>query len=692
MALGTASSLDDFNPGTALGNRKSAAAETSAYNAALPGYESTLESDIANNNFAGAWQFAESHPENNAALAESQANAGGVFASQFDPLTSLLETSKGLTELDPSKQWTPAEISAFYNAAGQNWHQQGALGQNPEAALWGKNPIGGGDAATNAATTGTAAPDLARFAGTQQSSSFLDKYGADIAMLVAAVVAPEAIGVIEGGLEAGAVAAVGADSAAEFAGGALAGGGIAEGVTAGALWGAGSGAAIDAITGKPITGRGELLAAAAGGVGQGLSVAGRELGLNAIEAGALKGGASSAISGGNIATGALTGAVGAGIADSLGGGYLGGVAGGLAKAEVGNLVGGSNVATGLGSPTAPSGLNPILASGAGAATDAAGATPSWSDTLLGAAPFAAAGAAGTALASSARNENNALASQEEGLGKNPTAAGNALLGQFQSGTLSPLASQALNTSTAAGNTLITAAAPMNAIAQTAFGNYQNGTLNAADSMQLNNFVQSAQQQWLAANGGNADTGARAAAFAQIDAQATMLKQQLMTNELGVGNAEEAQWLSQTAQGQQTIIAGQQAAITSLNQTFTQAMSALGLGMEPIMAGINQAIQNNTQFGNQVTQLFTGLGTAYALAMSKGGGAGLTSALTGGIKSLLGGSSGGGPSAPSGLRGGGPNADVAGGSALGDPGPMIDPSQVTAPDLSSTDIIDLGDGS
>jgi hypothetical protein len=234
---------------------------SAAYTKALPGYEQTIATDIANNNFSDAWQFATSHGDPNAGQ-----GAGGVYAAQYDPLTALLETGSGVKELDPTKQWTQEEEQQFYTAAGSAWGGLSKLGQNPESALWGagdQNHLTG-DANTDFQTNQGAAPDLARFAGTKQTSSFLDKYGADIATLALAFVAPEAIGSLEPFMASGTASVLGAAGVSSDVADVAAG--LAAPGLAGAAYGAGSGALIAGMTGQNI-GQGALKGGLSGGLG-----------------------------------------------------------------------------------------------------------------------------------------------------------------------------------------------------------------------------------------------------------------------------------------------------------------------------------------------------------------------------------------------------------------------------------------
>ena len=226
-----------------------------------------LETDIASDHFADAWNLAVSNPMDNSAYSKSLANDGGISAGSYDPLTALLESGKGVQALDPNKKWTQQEMQQFYQAAGQHWRQQGVLGQNPYG-LWGDQGKLSSDAATNFSTSGdNSAPDLARFAGASPRKSFLDKYGGDLASLALAVVAPYAVGALAPAL----------------------GGGVLGGAAAGGLVGAGEGAIIDTVTGQPITASGLLKSAAPGALSAGLGASGASTAERAVASTALQG-------------------------------------------------------------------------------------------------------------------------------------------------------------------------------------------------------------------------------------------------------------------------------------------------------------------------------------------------------------------------------------------------------------------
>lgn len=344
------------------------------------------------------------------------------------------------------------------------------------------------------------------------------------------------------------------------------------------------------------------------------------------------GAVTSAARGGNPAVGALGGLVAGGVTQGLEAVGAPSIAAGVAGSEASTAVksgltsppnvsspasGGPTVPGAIGTATPPSG-DPTATANQG--LDVGSIIGNITGDVVGALPYVGAGLVGANQAGKANQAATNLGQTEANLGKPATAAGTSLLNQVNAGKLPPAAQRVLDTSAAQGNVLINAAAPLNNIAQKAFGNYASGTLNAADALAVDNFVSQSRQTWLAANPGG-DSGAQAAAFAQIDAQAIQLKQSLLTQELGVGQSAEAQWLTQTAEGQKTIRDGQTFAVTQLNTMFTQAMQAIGLGLAPAMAGIEAIMQADVAFGNQITSLFTGIGTAYALAGAKNNGPG-----------------------------------------------------------------------
>jgi len=567
-------------------------------------------------------------------------------------------------------------------------------------------------------------PNIAAYASRTPGKTFLDQYGVQLAEAAAAIATGGQSLWIQG--LAGAAAGAGAASLTGQDPGKAALGGLAGGV-AGGLTAPISSEVSDLVGGGTV---GKVLGGAA--------------------AGASRGGLSSLVTGGNVATGLEIGAVGGAAGSAVGAaegaagvpapvsGIVSGLASGAAKQAVAgggsggatSAPAGGNVASPndpmMGAPTPVSGqlpdvtvtapalppttpatpAAPAAAPDAGAtgatAGGAGGTTPGWLSSLastLGvdqnnlSAALTSAGliAGGTAAATGAKNEQTALASKEAALGQPSITQAQNTLARAGGGTyndLTQLSKNALDTATAQGTQLITAAAPMDQIAQTAFKNYSTGTLSAADQLTLDNYTAQARQQWLTSNPNNADAGARAAAFAQIDASAIQLKQQLLTAQLGVGNQEEAAWLAQTEAGQKAITDAQKQATTDLNNQMTIALTELGIGLQPAMDAIHSLMAADSQFATNITNLLTGVAKAYALATAKqataaGGTAG------GGPKVSLPGGGGGGfttPAPGSGIPGAAPApgappvlAPGAGGGPAIPPPVDTTPSPGTLPD-------------
>jgi hypothetical protein len=377
---------------------------------------STTEADLNSNNFAGAWS---------SALSTSGLFGTNYNAATTDPLLQDLESGSGLQQLDPSKQWTAAEDTNFYNALGSNpvYNGKTTTGLNGTTESLGKNPYGlwgsgsdltnGTDAKANQAS-GSDDPNVEQFAGATPSKSFLSKYGADIGALAATVVS---FGVAAPAL-AGALAADGVAS------------GLAAGAIAGGVLGAANTVAVDAITGAPITAGGVLGGALGGAAGGGLTgLAGGAINnatglgstLSTGIAGAGIGAARGALTGGNVGLDALTGGVGGAIQGS-------GVAGqlrtglssttGLSTGASGAVVnGGLNYAVGGATGLAAGALGLGAASGAQNGTASSGGAQTGSS-------FLGAGVGGQgANGNVATSTDTALAGVIGGLGQ--TAVGSA---------------------------------------------------------------------------------------------------------------------------------------------------------------------------------------------------------------------------------------------------------------------------
>ena len=382
-ALEKAARTSANQPAVAAASSSGSPSNTSLYDQDV----STVQSDLNSNNFTGAWNTALS---SSGLFDKGQSYSTATSQATTDPLLQAMEGSVGA--LDPSKNWTAAQTSSFYNAfnAEGAYHGQNVTGQGGGVESLGKNPYGlwgsasaitsGADAKANEAQGGNT-PDVQRFVGAHPTTSFLGKYGADIAALALTAVTAGAAAPLAGAMFAG-------DLATSALGVGLAGAGI----------GAAGTAAIDAGFGKPLT-----LGSVAGGALSGLgasgalggigSAVGKATGLGSTAGGALVGAgvgaAGSALNHGNIGLGALAGGIGGAIKGSGVVGQAGsavnsatGIPTGLATAGVGAAANmGTNYALGslVGSGAAPSsGARAMPAPISAPMSGSNGATPSMS--------------------------------------------------------------------------------------------------------------------------------------------------------------------------------------------------------------------------------------------------------------------------------------------------------------------------
>jgi hypothetical protein len=386
---------------SAVGQQEAAAQAQQTQQSSLQNYANLAIGDLNSGNYAGALQEG---------LDSSTLYNTNYSSATTDPLLQALESSQGLQELDPSKQWNAQSIQQYYAAFGANPVTQGkqagtadagqSLGKNPYG-LWGDPSKVASDAQTNINTQGdNSAPDIERFAGAKPTTSFLGKYGTDIAALAATALS---FGVAAPAL-AGALAADGIAS------------GLAAGAIAGGVVGAGNAAAIDAITGKPVTlgsVAGGALGGAAGGGLTGLAggAINNATGLgNTIStgiAGAGIGAARGALTGGNVGLGALTGGIGGAVQGS-------GVAG--------QLKGGLSSATGLPSNVAGGVVNGGLNYAIGGVTGAA------AGALMGGGSQQGGASQGSSIFSQGAQGTN---------GNMPTSANSGLMGSNIQSTVNP---------------------------------------------------------------------------------------------------------------------------------------------------------------------------------------------------------------------------------------------------------------
>ena len=555
--------------------------------------------DLNTNNFAGAWQTA---------LATSPLYGTNYGAQTSDPLLSALESSKGLQELDPTKAWTPAETDAYYAALNANpvFHGQTVTGAGGGKESLGQDPYGlwgsaagissGGDASANISQEGVT-PDVGRFAGARPSSTFLDKYGGDIAALALAVAAPEAIGALAPAL----------------------GGGVAGAAGAGAIYGAGAGAVRGAISGGNI-GKDALIGATVGGVGGAVSSELTSLGTPAPVTN-LATGLGKAEVGGSVSS-ALTSPSGQGTSGAGGTVLSPGVApatGGSVSATIDPNTG--LPTTGSGSSSSPgfiSGLESGLQSSlGGVGTGLAGL----GSTIGSMAPYLAVGGIGIAQADAGKAADAKYANQLSTLAQPSLTQSNTLLGDYNAGKINPVDQAASTTEINQGKAILAnpQLSQLSQIAQTAFADYNSGNLKPADQLQLDQSTQAAKQgvaSQLAA-AGITDSSVLSGQYQQIDNNAQIQKQTILNSYFATGNTAYDTWLTTTQAGNQAIVAGQAIASSSLQTELANSMAEANIGIGEMNTAITTQMQTDAAYSAQVSQLLGTLATAYAKQVAQG---------------------------------------------------------------------------
>jgi hypothetical protein len=381
------------------------AAAQAKLNAELQPYAQQTIADLNSGNYSGAW---------NEALQSSPLYNTNYSSQTTDPLLADMESAQGLQELDPSIQWNATNTAAYYNALGQNpvYSGQTVKGANGGTESLGQNPYGdwgagaavtnGTDAKANLTQDPNSSPNVSQFAGARPRASFLDKYGADIAAIVATVATAGAGAPALGAALAGSAASDlvnGAEGKLTLSG-ALEGAGMAalgaavpgassalNSATGNALGTVGSNALVGAgvgALGSKLTGGNPLVGAIGGGAGGAIQASGinNTVGQQINSATGLPVSVGAGLSGGALGAGvgAITGSLsGQGAAN---GALMGGVGGAL-RAGVGSATGNQtigNVAGTIGSALAGKYLtsSPAAATAAAApatATVAAAKTP-----------------------------------------------------------------------------------------------------------------------------------------------------------------------------------------------------------------------------------------------------------------------------------------------------------------------------
>jgi len=601
MPLATESSMGNLGHVTAAqvaANSAAQAKQTATENATVQADLPTLISDINSNNFAGAWKLAES------TAPQFGTNTGAVTT---DPLLAAMESSKGLQTIDPTKQWTPAEVQQYYAALGNSagYTNGNLLGQNPYG-LWGSQGavLGGSDASANIAQEGST-PDVSRFAGARPSKNFVEKYGADIALLVAAVAAPEVIGALAPELSAGAAIATGGATGAAT--------GLIGTAAAGALYGAGTGALVGEISGGNV-GKDALLGAVGGGI------------TGAVAGSTLQGNLANEI--GSPAASAVTK---------------------LGTAELTKTADSAITSPTGGSVSTPNPVPQTMSNDLGnvTATPATSASPSIGSSLLSGlgasslgslvgnvAPYAAVGALGISQANKGQAQDQQYAAQEQALGQPMVNQSATLANNYNTNTLNPQDTALLQNAQSLATQINQNSQGLSTIAQQAFSNYSNGTLPPADQAALDAQVTSQKQQVAQqlASAGITDSTILASANANIDNQALITKQNLLNAQFATGNQAYDSYLTGTQAGQSILTTATQTADTTLQGELSASISSFGAGANVIMAGINTAMTTDAAYSAQVSQLMGTLAAAYAkqymTANPTGAGSPL-SALTGG---------------------------------------------------------------
>lgn len=266
---------------------------------------------------------------------------------------------------------------------------------------------------------------------------------------------------------------------------------------------------------------------------------------------------------------------------------------------------------------------------AAAATGAPASTPASSsggvnwgslgNTAASLAPSLLAGGIGLSQAKGAQKQSDAFAAQLTALGGPYTAAGQALLKQFQAGQIRPDQANVANLATAQGQTLIDSGAGLSAIAQSAYQNYQAGKLPPADEQRLSDQMAAQKQEMRArlAQSGITDSSILAGYDQQIENQANINRQDLLDKRFATGNQAYDEWLKSTTEGQQLKLQGAQFASQALDQMLNESLALGAEGMAPITQAIQLKLQSDAALSAQVSQLMGNLASSYAYSQTGG---------------------------------------------------------------------------
>jgi hypothetical protein len=110
---------------------------------------------------------------------------------------------------------------------------------------------------------------------------------------------------------------------------------------------------------------------------------------------------------------------------------------------------------------------------------------------------------------------------------------------------------------------------------------------------------------------------------------------MLNSYLSTGNQAFDTWSTTTQAGQAAILAGQQYAVTSIDNTFNKALSAGSLGGQDILAGIRAQLQSNSNLANSFGSYMSNLAKAYGLSQYAQSGGGNTGVNTTGMSTQAG---------------------------------------------------------
>jgi hypothetical protein len=556
------------------------------------GLNATLQKDLASGNFAAAF---------NSAISSGQLNA------MLDPMNLAQLFPNGMTE---------AQMQAYYTAFAPIQKQ---LYNKADPSILGDNSVWNNYSTSEASQNwqDTQNPTLAdpykdlpnpmQFSHDPSPTDFEMELG--IIGAGVAVVAPEIAP------EVGAALGVGSATSGAIVGG-LAGGASSYGLSGGNVQ-AGLRGAVGGAAGGFLAGGGASQIATETGLPQGVVSTGIRTGVGALTGGSQ--GAEAAAIGGVASEGLQT----LGASQSLSG-AAGQVLGARATDALNSNSGTTMATTGtpnyqLNDPAAQTAIGAtgsLPTSSSGLPNYATSGTSPGLSSLDTTGLLAGIGIAGEAYGQS---QTNSIIQPLNSAGQTYNAAGEQLLQGALGNELTAPQQQVVNTAKQQGQTLINAATPAGQIANQLMTEYQSGTLNAADQASLIAQVTAAKAQIAQALGPNADSTTLANYYSQIDQQALITKQTMLNNYLATGNQEFDQWSTTTQAGQAAILAGQQYAVTAIDNNFQEALGAGSLGGQQMSTAIQQQLQSNSQLASAFSSYMGNLAKSYALTQASGAG-------------------------------------------------------------------------